>query len=187
MPRARHDDADILDATLRVIADHGISGATVDTVATRSGVSKATIYRHWGSRAQLIHAALSSLEGPYVETDGDSLREDLTVLLWHLVEYFNRPDIDRIFASFIDAAARDPELAALHQLTMAKARASFERVVRRGIARGELPDGLDIGLFVDVVRAPFIYRRLVGQQPVRPTDIESVLDLVLGVIRRVPE
>ena len=49
-PRARHDDDDILDATIRVIADHGVSGATVDTVAARAGVSKATIYRHWGSR-----------------------------------------------------------------------------------------------------------------------------------------
>lgn len=186
-PRARHDDADILDATLRVIADHGISGATVDLVAARSGVSKATIYRHWGSRAQLIHAALSSLEGPYVETEGDSLREDLTVLLWHLVEYFNRPDIDRVFASFIDAAARDPELAALHQQTMAKARASFELVIRRGIDRGELPADLDIGLFIDVVRAPFIYRRVVAQQPVQPADIEPVVDLLLGAFSRVPK
>jgi AcrR family transcriptional regulator len=185
-PRARHDDADILDATLRVIADHGISGATVDTVAAQSGVSKATIYRHWGSRAQLIHAALSSLEGPYVETEGDSLREDLTVLLQHLVEYFNRPDIGRVFASFIDAAARDPELAALHQETIAKARASFEQVVRCGIERGELPADLDIGLFIDVVRAPFIYRRVVARSPIASTDIEPVVDLVLGAFSRVP-
>jgi AcrR family transcriptional regulator len=186
-PRPRHDDGDILAATIRVIAEHGVSGATVDTVAERARVSKATIYRHWGSRAQLIHAALSSLEGPYVETEGDSLREDLTVLLWHLVEYFNRPDIGRVFASFIDAAARDPELAALHQETMAKARASFELVIRRGIDRGELPADLDIGLFVDVVRAPFIYRRVVAQLPVAPADIEPVVDLVLGAFSRTPQ
>jgi AcrR family transcriptional regulator len=185
-PRPRRDEGEILEATLRVIADDGVSGATVDTVAAHAGVSKATIYRHWGSRAQLLHAALSSLEGPYVETQGDSLREDLTVLLWHLVEYFNRPDMGRVFASFIDAAARDPELAALHRETMAKARASFEQVVRRGIARGELPADLDIGLFIDVVRAPFIYRRVVAQQPVTPADVEPVVDLVLGAFSRVP-
>ena len=161
-PRARNSDVDILDATIDVIAEHGVSRATVDTVAARAGVSKATIYRHWGSRAQLIHAALSSLEGPYVETQGDSLREDLTVLLWHLVDFFNRPDIGRVFASFIDAAARDPELAELHQQTMRRARASFEQVVRRGIERGELPADVDVGLFIDVVRAPFIYRRVVA-------------------------
>src|SRR6478736_195192 len=138
-PRARNSDVDIFRATLDVIAEHGVSRATVDMVAARAGISKATIYRHWGSRARLIHAALSSLEGPYVETEGDSLREDLTVLLWHLVEFFDRPDIGPVFASFIDAAARDPELAELHQQTMRRARASFEQVVRRGIERGELP------------------------------------------------
>ena len=185
-PRARHDDEDILEATIRVIAEHGVSGATVDTVAARSGVSKATLYRHWGSRARLIHAALSSLEGPYVETEGDSLREDLTVLLWHLVEFFNRPDIGRVFASFIDAAARDPELAELHQQTMRRARASFEQVVRRGIERGELPDDVDIGLFIDVVRSPFIYRRVVAQSPVTPLDIAPIVDLVLAAFSRVP-
>jgi AcrR family transcriptional regulator len=185
-PRARHPDEDILGAALDVIAEHGVTGTTVDTVATRSGVSKATIYRHWGSRAQLIHAALSSLEGMYVETEGDSLREDLTVLLSHLVEYFERPDSGRVFASFVDAAARDPELAVLHQATMQRARDSFEKVVRRGIARGELPDDLDVELFVDVVRAPFVYRRVVAQSPVGTADIDAVLDIVLGTFSRVP-
>ena len=185
-PRARHDDADILDATIRVIAEHGVSGTTIDTVAARAGVSKATIYRHWGSRARLLHAALSSLEGPYVRTEGDSLREDLTVLLWHLVEFFNRRDIGRVFASFIDAAARDPELAELHQQTMRRARDSFEHVIRRGIERGELPADLDVGLLIDVIRAPFIYRRVVAQVPVRAADIEPVVDLVLAAFSRVP-
>jgi AcrR family transcriptional regulator len=185
-PRARRDEGDILEATLRVIAEHGVTGATVDTVAAEAGASKATIYRHWGSRAQLIHAALSSLEGPYAETEGDSLREDLIVLLWHLVEFFNRPDIGPVFASFIDAAARDPELAALHQETMRRARESFEHVIRRGIDRGELPADVDVALLTDVLRAPFVYRRVVAQTPVQSADIEPVVDIVLGAFGRVP-
>lgn len=185
-PRPRRSDDDILDATIDVIAEHGVSGTTVDTVAMTCGVSKATIYRHWGSRAQLIHAAISSLEGPSVEAEGESLREDLTVLLSHLVEYFNRRDIGRVFPSFIDAAVRDPELAELHRQTMRRARVSFEKVVRRGIERGELPADLDVGLFIDVVRAPFIYRRVVAQTPVRIEDIEPVLDLVLGAFACIP-
>jgi AcrR family transcriptional regulator len=185
-PRARRSEDDILDVTLDVIAEHGVSGVTVDTVAARAGVSKATIYRHWGSRAQLIHAALSSLEGMYVDTQGDSLREDLTVLLTHLVEYFDRRDIGRVFASFIDAASRDPELWELHQQTMQRARVSFEQVVRRGITRGELPADLDIGLFIDLVRGTFIYRRVVAHSPVQAADIDAVLDIVLGAFSRVP-
>jgi AcrR family transcriptional regulator len=185
-PRARNSDADILEATLDVIAEHGISRTTVDEVAERAGMAKATIYRHWGSRAQLIHAALSSLEGPYVETPGESLREDLAILLSHLVDYFNRPDIGRIFPSLIEAAVRDPELAELHQERMRGARAGFEEVVRRGIERGELPADVDVGLLVDVVRAPFVYRRVVSQLPVGREDVDAVLDLVLGAFCREP-
>ena len=59
-------------------------------------------------------------------------------------------------------------------------RASFEQVVRRGIERGELPADVDVDLFIDVVRSPFIYRRVVAQSPVQTADIEPVLDLVLG-------
>ena len=184
-PRARNSDVDILEATLDVIAEHGISRTTVDTVAERAGMSRATIYRHWGSRAKLIHAALSSLEGPYVETPGESLREDLAILLWHLVEYFNRHDIGRIFPSLIDAAVRDPELAELHRERMRRGRASFEEVVLRAIERGELSADVDVDLLVDVVRAPFIYRRVVAQLPVATEDIDAVLDLVLGAFSRV--
>ena len=79
-PRPRRSETGILDATIDVLAEHGVSGATVDEVAERAGVSKATIYRHWGSRARLIHAAISSLDGPYVEPDTGSLRDDLAAL-----------------------------------------------------------------------------------------------------------
>ena len=135
-----------------------------------------------------IHAALSSLEGPYVETEGDSLREDLAVLLWHLVEYFDRPDIGRVFASFIDAAARDPELAELHQETMRRARASFEQVVRRGIERGELPADVDVGLLHRRrTRAVHLPPRRRADQPSSRRTSTPVVDLVLGAFSPVPK
>ena len=79
----------MLHATLDVIAEQGVMGISVDTVAARSGVSKATIYRHWGSRARLIHAAISSLQPSTVEPDTGILRDDLSALLRHLVDYFD--------------------------------------------------------------------------------------------------
>ena len=59
-------------------------------------------------------------------------------------------------------------------------RASFERVVRMGIARGELPDDVDVHLVVDLARAPVIYRRVVAQTPVRTPDIAPIVDAVLA-------
>ena len=175
----------MLQATLDVIAEEGVMGISVDTVAARSGVSKATIYRHWGSRARLIHAAISSLQPPNVEPDTGSLRSDLAVLLRHLAEYFNSRTVARVFPSFLDAAIRDPELAALRQETLRLGRASFERVVLLGIARGELPADVDVGLVVDLARAPIIYRRVVAQAPVRAADVDPIVDAVLRAFRPV--
>ena len=183
MPRPRRSQDVVLQATLDVIAEQGVMGISVDTVAARSGVSKATIYRHWGSRARLIHAAISSLQPPLVEPDTGSLRDELVVLLTSLVDYFDSPTVARVFPSFLDAAVRDPELAELRQETLRMGRASFERVVRRGIARGELPDDVDVQLVVDFARAPIIYRRVVAQVPVRTSDVAPVVDAVLAAFR----
>jgi hypothetical protein len=62
-------------------------------------------------------------------------------------------------------------------------RASFERVVRMGIARGELPDDVDVHLVVDLARAPIIYRRVVAQVPVRAADVAPIVDAVLAAFR----
>ena len=176
----------MLEATLDVIAEEGVTGVSVDTVAVRSGVSKATIYRHWGSRARLIHAAISSLQQPSAEPDTGSLRGDLAELLEHLVEYFDTPPVARVFPSFIDAAIRDPELAELRQETLRMGRASFERVVRRGIARGELPDDVDVGLVVDLARSPIVYRRVVAQVTVTTSDVAPIVDAVMAAFGTVP-
>jgi AcrR family transcriptional regulator len=185
-PRARRSQDPILRATIDRIATDGVSGVTVDTVAASAGVGKSTIYRHWGSRAQLIHAAISCQQRPTIEPDTGSLRDDLTILLRQLVDYFATDESSRVFTSFIDAAARDPELLAIHQQTMRQASGTVERILRRGIDRGELPVGLDVPLFIDMLMAPFFYRRVIAQSPVRPEDIGPVLDAVLAAFTRVP-
>lgn len=184
-PRARRSDDPILAAAVELIAAHGVSGVAVDTVAARAGVSKATIYRHWGSRARLIHAAISSTQQPFVEPDTGSLRQDLTVLLRQLVGYLERPDTGRILPSFMEAAARDPELAELRQETIRESHAVYARVIGRGVERGELPAGVDVRLVTDLAMAPFIYRRFVDQ-PLDVADIDPLVDAVLAAFGRVP-
>ena len=186
MPRPRRDQDVVLQATLDVIAEQGVMGISVDTVAARSGVSKATIYRHWGSRARLIHAAISSLQPQSIEPDTGSLRDDLLALLTSLVDYFDSPTVSRVFPSFLDAAVRDRELGELRQETLRLGRASFERVVRLGIARRELPADVDVHLVVDLARAPIIYRRVVAQTPVGTSDVEPIVDAVLAAFRAAP-
>jgi AcrR family transcriptional regulator len=177
----RSEDA-ILRAALDLVADHGVSGLTVDAVAARAGVGKQTIYRHWGSRARLIHAAISCMHDPDDVPDTGSLRGDLRVLLEQLVAFLGHSDAGRVLPSLIDAAERDPELADLREVHIAQRRAVFELVLRRGVDRGELDAGTDLGVMTDLLVGPFFYRRIVGRRAVASTDIEPVLELVLRAV-----
>ena len=178
-PRSAEADEAILQAALELLAADGYRALTMERVRERSGVCKATIYRHWGSRARLIHAAISSLQPPSIEPDTGSLRDDLLALLTSLVDYFDSPTVARVFPSFLDAAVRDRELSELRQETLRMGRASFERVVRMAIARGELADDVDVHLVVDLARAPIISRRVVAQTPVAADDVAPIVDAVL--------
>ena len=182
-PRPRTPEGAVLRATIDLIAEHGVTAVTVDAVAERSGVSRPTIYRRWGSRDSLIHAAYSRLQRALVEPDTGSVREDLIALLRQLVAYLNRI---RVFPSLMEASARDPQLAALREETERAARSTYERVVRRGIQRGELPADLDVQLFIDLVISPFICQRIVSQSKIEPSRIEPVVDAVLAAFSRVP-
>jgi AcrR family transcriptional regulator len=177
----RSEDA-ILQAALDLVADHGVSGLTVDAVAAKAGVGKQTIYRHWGSRARLIHAAISCMHDADDPPDTGTLRGDLTFLLERLVGFLNRDDTRRVLPSLIDAAERDPELAELRQVQIDQKRAVFEHVLRRAVERGELPPDADLDVMIDLLAGSFFYRRIVGRRPVAVADIEPLLALVLRAV-----
>jgi AcrR family transcriptional regulator len=177
--RACRSEDVILQATFDLVAEHGVGGVTVDAVAARAGVGKQTIYRHWGSRAHLIHAAISCMAVDEEVPDTGTLRGDLSALLQQLVAFLGKSDAGRVLPSLIDAAERDPELHELRQVHIAQRRATFEHVFRKAIARGELDAGADIDLLTDVVAGPFFYKRLVSQREVQTVDVDKVLDLVL--------
>lgn len=181
----RSEDA-ILRATLDLVAAHGVSGLTVDAVAAKAGVGKQTIYRHWGSRARLIHAAISCMQEPEDLPDTGTLRGDLSALLERLVAFLGSAETGTVLPSLIDAASRDPELADLRQVHTAQKRAGFEHVLRRAIDRDELPAGTDLDLVIDLLAGTFFYRRIVDRREVAPGDVEPLLDLVLRAIGASP-
>ncbi|MBL7500297.1 TetR/AcrR family transcriptional regulator [Frankia sp. CNm7] len=182
-PRPRTPEDIVLRATIDVVAELGLSAVTVEAVAERSGVSRPTIYRHWGSRENLIHAAFTRIQRALSEADTGSVREDLIAMLSQLVTYLNRI---LVFPSLMEAAVRDPKLAALREETERESRIIYERVIRRGINRGELPDGIDVQLFIDLVIAPFVYRRVNSQQKISPASVPPVVDAVLAAFSRIP-
>jgi AcrR family transcriptional regulator len=76
-PRSEQAEQAIIEATLDVFAEQGFDGVCVEAVAARAGVGKATIYRRWPNKEELLLAALGTIKSPYPEPKGVSVREDL--------------------------------------------------------------------------------------------------------------
>ncbi len=177
-PRVARSRAAIVGATVELLLEGGVHATTVDAIAERAGVSKATIYRHWESRQQLIVDALEELKPHHELPDTGSVRDDLVTLLLHLRDQLESPTV-AAFASMLGAAAHDPELADLRQQYTAARRHPSEVVVERAQGRGELPADLDVDLFLSMVVGPLFYRKIVQGRSIPRPWCEQVVDAAL--------
>jgi AcrR family transcriptional regulator len=178
-PRPNSSPDEILVITIQLISEFDVSGVSVDMVAERAGVSKATIYRRWPSREELIFEAVSYIKYPQASPDTGSVREDLAILLDGLVHFLNRPDGGKVYAAFLNAAIRNPKLAALRREVSQAARIDYHAAVRRGIERGELRPDANAELLVELMIAPFIYRRIGDPGNVPQEMVGEVLGIAL--------
>jgi AcrR family transcriptional regulator len=169
----------ILEATLDVVAEVGFAGFTVDAVAQRAGVGKATIYRRWASKEALMLEAWLSCVAPLPDPDTGTLRGDLAVM-FNAVNH-GRPDdvMRRIFPQMIAASKVNPEVADAYRTFVDDRRRPLQRVLTRAVERGELAADTDLSLIHDLLVAPLIYRWLVSDGDVGPDVVRGIIDVVL--------
>jgi AcrR family transcriptional regulator len=180
LPRSPNaSDDEILTFTNQLIAKHDISGVTVDMVATKAGVSKATIYRRWASRHALILDAITIMHRPGAKPNTGSIRGDLEILLTELLQFLNRRNGGKVFMAFLNEAIRNPKVAQANEKITAEVRASYVEAVTQAIARGELAAGTDVELMIDMLISPFIYRRWTGNAKIEVSDVAPLLDATL--------
>ncbi|MEV4576427.1 TetR/AcrR family transcriptional regulator [Nonomuraea jabiensis] len=180
---ARVRDA-VRQATLAELAEHGYRGLTVENVAERSGVHKTTVYRRWGSVAGLISDALElAREEPWPIPDTGSIEGDLRGIVQLVRSGFDDPELGPVSSAFVAAAVQDPDAArALHEFFTTRHEQSAE-VVRRAVARGELPDVVDVREVIRVAVAPVYYRLFVAHEPVTERDADRAADAALAAAR----
>lgn len=178
-PRVARSRVRILRATIDELAEHGYAGLTIEGVAARAGVGKATIYRHWDGKADLVGDAVEAHATPPPDADTGDLRADVLVLMQHLAERLTG-DTAHLTPVLIDAAERDPQMATLHHAFVRLRRRPVVQVLQAGIARGELPSSVDLDLLADLLAAPLLYRRFVSREPVTSEFVTQVVDTVLA-------
>ena len=144
-PRSEQAEQAIIEATLDLFAEQGFEGVCVEAVASRAGVGKATIYRRWPNKEELLLAALGSMKSPFPEPEGTSARDDLVAMLTVMCEDKADPRKARRYALLLGEGGKYPRLMARYKETVVKPRHDAIRaVIRRGIETGELRVGVDV-------------------------------------------
>ena len=180
-PRDQRADAAILRAALDLLAERGVHAFRVDEVAKRARVGKATIYRRYASKERLVAAAVGALVSEIALPDTGSTRGDLLSLMHDAVAVYTRPYASGLMAGLVEAMRHDAELAAaVRGGFLATRRQALAAVLKRGVARGELREALDVELALDVLGGPLFYRLLITGAPIDEQLAESVVDLVLA-------
>jgi AcrR family transcriptional regulator len=166
-------------AALEQLAEAGAAGFTMEAIARRAGASKATVYRHWSSPSALLVDAMRATFRPFPAPVTGDPREDLVTLLGMAADLLGGQRFPRLMAAVVDLAERDPALAGMHaDLTESQRRPVLE-VLARCQEQGTISAGADLELLVDLLTAPFFYRRLIAHYPIPPELARTVVDQVL--------
>lgn len=175
-PRSEDRDRAIESAALDLLVEVGFDSMTIEGIAARAGVGKATVYRRWSGKAALVADAVQHrcLEHVVAPDTGD-VRADLTEVLRALVRKFQRDG--RIMEAFAAEQGRHPELAeAFRTLFLSERRAAIQAIVQRGVDRGQLPPTTDVELLADVGPAVLWHRFAVTGAPVGDDLPERIVE-----------
>jgi len=171
----------ILRATLELLAEVGYDQLTIDGVAARAHCSKATIYRRWQGKAELVITAVRrhSAPPPQPAPGTGSLREDLLAALEAMRSSLAGQDT-ALLLGLMTAMRHDRELAAVvREQVIDSKREVFGAAVARAVARGELPAGADHTLLAEISSAMLLSRQLVTGEPLDAAFAQELVDDVL--------
>lgn len=179
-PRSAEVDEAIVEAALDLFAEDGFEGLTMEAVATRAGVGKASLYRRYPCKTELIIDAASRLtEAAQLGADTGSLAGDLRACARGLVRVLTGTVAGRCASQLIAAVARCPELGVEHARLVTARRLPVRGAVARAVERGEVAPTVDVELVADLLAGPIFYRHLVSQARLDVRYADRVVDGVL--------
>lgn len=180
-PRSEEAHNAILDATLELLVEVGFSALTVEGVATRAGVGKATIYRRWPSKLPLVVEAFGHLPG-FEQVDTGNLGEDLKKMLRGYLQVFNSSALSAVLPSLAGERAHNPALSELFDPVSKERRRPLIRAFERAVERGEVPQGLDVELAADLVVGPIAVSLFFKGGKVSSKIVGPMVDMALAGI-----
>jgi len=179
--RPRRADADeaIIRATIELLKELGVAGLSMDLLAQRAGVGKATIYRRWDSKEAVILHALRMTDTAIPAPDTGNVRDDLRTYLDAVIATYHPGRGSDILPHLIEASCYDDALRASLDEHNRRRQATVRLLLDRAVQRGELASDADVDVLVDVLLGSFLYRRLITGAPLDDDFTTRLVDFAL--------
>jgi AcrR family transcriptional regulator len=183
-PRSAEAHQAIIGAALEELLEDGFAGLSMERVAERAGVGKATIYRRWSSKSELVAELLTSMRTREEPPDEGNLRADIRELsARQLAAVRAQPGFPRLAPRLLAESASDAELHAIVRSSLVDPlRGLLAQLIKRAIERGEIRRDLDVENVVDLIHGPIIYRFLLSVEPLGGLDetyVQRNLDILI--------
>lgn len=176
---ASRDDA-LRQAAIAVMAEVGYRALTMDAVAARARAGKATIYRRWDSKLDLVIDSCNQLVAEHItEPDTGSLRGDLREFLMAFGKFLSGPS-GKAAQALVGELPHEPELADAFRATfLLSQRGTLKRILERAQTRGEVADDAPKGMLIELSGAALTYRLMITGDPLDETFVDKFLGGVL--------
>jgi AcrR family transcriptional regulator len=172
-------ETELLAVTLRLLQEHGYEGLTLDAVAATARASKATVYRRWPSKAELVLAAfIEGIRQTAVAPDTGTLRGDL-LRLGELICQQARLHAGTIRAVLVEVS-RNPALndAMQHQF-LDQRKALIHHILQQAVDRGEIADAAISNELWDLLPGYLIFRSIMASRPPTRHTVQALVDDVI--------
>lgn len=173
----------VLEAALELLSETSFAEVTIDAIAGRARVGKATVYRWWPNKAAVVIEAFReefAAQLPFPETG--SFRDDIKTQVRQFARVLSGR-AGRMLSEFIVAARTDPDVAhAFRTLWSDVRRAEAKQVLNRHKERGQMRSEVDPDLVLDALYGPLYFRLLAKNEAPGPKYAETLVDLLLPSI-----
>jgi AcrR family transcriptional regulator len=182
-PHRRDENARlaVLHSADDLLVERGFNGVTIEGIAARAGVAKQTIYRWWPSKVDiLLDTLIEDAAGQLAIPETGPAIEAVRRYLRALARFLTEDPAGKVLLALIGEAQHDASTASIfHQRYLDPRREAERAMLQRGVASGELPDGLDVDAALDALCGPVFYRALTGA-PIPRAFIDRLIADVLA-------
>ncbi|GAA0438284.1 TetR family transcriptional regulator [Actinoplanes capillaceus] len=175
----------IRNAVMSELAEVGYGRLSIEAVARRAGVGKTAIYRRWSNKLEMVMEIISDVAERKVPLpDTGSFSGDLQLLLMIVSTALQHRIASQIIPDLMAEAARNPQIAeTLQRALRTHQQAVGEKLIGQAVTRGELPEGTDPEVAVDMILGPLYWRLAVARQPIGEDYLEKFTVAVTAALR----